>query len=235
MGRLLGAAVLVTLCAVVYETFLASRIRRALWQVIGRTFLVLTSGYASYLFGQFLSRGERAEAAERHKQTLSMIESSKWEDSKDSRELNVLRYRDIFRSSEQDARKWVRDFLNAPPHGELAAASSKSREIAHGLWLRWQPLYDFIVSQFDSCVDELRQGGKAEVVKQHDLSLIFIDDFRNIDEQFRRVKFPNGHSVFLRLMPAKIEGGSGFSVSATGSGRIHRRSVQRLRLRSQLS
>ena len=130
--------------------------------------------------------------------------------SENIEELILNKYKDIFESSEKEAKLWANNFLKTLPEKrvELKSLSKKSEEYIDKLSLRWKPTCDFALKQFDDRINELIKRNKNIIVEKKNYNLIIdIDSNKYEVPMVRSVEFPNGNIIFIRFEPAKIQRG----------------------------
>ncbi|MDP3723932.1 MAG: hypothetical protein Q8R91_10660 [Candidatus Omnitrophota bacterium] len=197
---------IVTLAA--YE-FLATKFKKEWHKNITKVIVVtLATTFGSYLWKTVIEIPQR-EKEENFKRQLIAVVAESSSKTQDMKELLSLKYKEVFRSSEQEARKWVEEFLYSLPEKKraLEAVSEKSNELADRLNIRWDPFYQHVLKQFDDRVQGLAQNDHSISISKSDLKLIFVDNFSSIDETVRRVTFPNNSSIILKVTPAQLERG----------------------------
>lgn len=210
-------SIIVTLCLfliciatlIVYE-LLGARFKRE-WQKNLTKLIVVTfaSTFGSYLWKTVIESPQR-EKEENFKRQLIAILAESSSKTQDIEELLSLKYKEVFRSSEEEAREWVEEFRGSlvEKRKDLEIVSAKSREMAERLSIRWNPFYQYVLKQFDDRVQGLAQDDHGASIIKSDLKLVFVDNFSGIDETVRRVTFPNNNSIILKMIPAQIERGT---------------------------
>ena len=130
--------------------------------------------------------------------------------SKDIEGLIFNKYKDIFESSEKEAELWANDFLTTLPEKrvELESLSKKSEEYINKLSLKWKPICDLVLKQFDDRIDELIKRNENIIIEKKKYKLIIdIDSNKYETQKVRFVEFINGNSIFISFEPAKIQRG----------------------------
>lgn len=130
--------------------------------------------------------------------------------SEDIEELIFNKYKDIFESSEKEAELWANNFLTTLPEKrvELESLSKKSEEYINKLSLKWKPICDLILKQFDDRINELIKRNENIIIEKKKYKLIIdIDSNKYETQKVRFVEFINGNSIFISFEPAKIQRG----------------------------
>jgi hypothetical protein len=119
------------------------------------------------------------------------------------------KYRNVFDATDKEARKWAEDFARtlSEKRAALTDLSTKSKELRDKYYLRWHPLYEYALDSFDKRISELQRRDSGIDVIANDVPIVIADDFSNISETIRNVKFPNGNKISVRLHPGRIEHG----------------------------
>jgi len=153
------------------------------------------------------------EQLEKEEQFRTSVMTSIIEDkmsSKDIEELIFYKYKNIFESSEEEAKLWVNNFLKTLPDkkSELDSLSEKSEEYIGKLTLKWKPTCDLILKQFDDRINELiKQNENIKIEKENYNLIIDVDSNKYEVPKVRSVEFTNGNSIFINFEPAKIQRG----------------------------
>jgi len=153
------------------------------------------------------------EHLEKEEQFRTTVMNAIVEDKMSSEEIEKLiynKYKDIFESSEKEAKLWANNFLKTLPEKrvELELLSKKSEEYIDKLSLKWKPTCDFALKQFDDRINELIKRNKNIIVEKKNYNLIIdIDSNKYEVPMVRFVEFPNGNNIFIKLEPAKIQRG----------------------------
>ncbi len=129
--------------------------------------------------------------------------------NKDLEEYISFRYSRLFESSKKEAKEWARSLIADLPKKRLdsLALSESSQALAEELRIKWEPTYAFVLNEFDARLQELQELGHLQSSQQHETKLVYVDDFRNINESVRKATFKNGSSVYIRLTVGKIDKG----------------------------
>ena len=161
------------------------------------------------LLNQDLRRAEQFQ-----KQVLDAV-ASKALDTKTLEEIIALKYKVIFNSSEENAKRWAKEFLDSPAkEQELKSLANNGQEFADKLRLRWQPFYDFILKEFDDRISEL---SKRNLLKPNpnpaynpyyksDAQLVVVDKGAQ-HGMIRDVRFKNGGVIQIFFSQGQIHGG----------------------------
>ena len=130
--------------------------------------------------------------------------------SEDIEELIFYKYKNIFESSEEEAKLWVNNFLKTLPDKklELNSLSKKSEEYIDKLNLEWKPTCELVLKQFDNRINELiKQNENIKIEKENYNLIINVDSNKYEVQKIRIVEFPNGNSIFINFEPASIQRG----------------------------
>lgn len=130
--------------------------------------------------------------------------------SEDIEELIFYKYKNIFESSEEEAKLWVNNFLKTLPDKklELNSLSKKSEEYIDKLNLEWKPTCELVLKQFDNRINELiKQNENIKIEKENYNLIINVDSNKYKVQKIRIVEFPNGNSIFINFEPARIQRG----------------------------
>lgn len=125
--------------------------------------------------------------------------------------------------AEGDAEKWRKE-LEASREQRIAEKKSVAealKEKAAKLELRWMPVYQYVVDQFDSRTKALVDAGIVTKVETADEEpqLVWIDK-RMQPYEIRRFTLPNDYSMVLAVYPAIYAGGQ-FERGATIGVEMH--------------
>ena len=181
------------------------------WQKNLTKLIVVTfaSTLGSYLWKTVIESPQRGKEENFKRQLIAILAESSSK-TQDIEELLSLKYKEVFRSSEEEAREWVEEFRRslAEKRKGVEIVSVKGKEMAERLSIRWSPFYQYVLKQFDDRVEGLAQDDQGISNTKSDLKLVFVDNFSGIDETVRRATFPNNNSIILKVIPAQIERGT---------------------------
>lgn len=200
---------LICIATLIVSDLLGAKFRRE-WQKNLMKLIVVTfaSTLGSYLWKAVIELPQR-EKEEKFKRQLIAILSESSSKTQDMEELLSLKYKEIFRMSEEESRVWVEEFRRslAEKRKDLKIVSVKGKEMADRLSIRWNPFYQYILKQFDDRVQGLAQDDHGTSITKNNLKLVFVDNFSGIDETIRRTTFPNNNSIIAKMRPAQVERG----------------------------
>ena len=187
-----------------------NRIKNKLIRVIIKVILVsLIIPICVNLLMPFFQK-EQLEKEEQFRTTVMNAIVEDKMSSEDIEELIFNKYKDIFESSEKEAELWVNNFLKTLPEkrAELESLSKKSEEYINKLSLKWKPICDLILKQFDDRINELIKRNENIIIEKKKYKLIIdIDSNKYETQKVRFVEFTNGNSIFINFEPAKIQRG----------------------------
>lgn len=120
-----------------------------------------------------------------------------------------LKYKDIFKSSEEEAEKWAGEFLDSLSdlRNENTKIDKKSQELSEALKLKWGPTYKYILTSFDKRVEELSKKSKTKLEVYKDVSIVSADRVNQGQEILRKVVFPNGNHLIVELHTGVVDSG----------------------------
>lgn len=187
-----------------------NRIKNKLIRVIIKVILVsLIIPICVNLLMPFFQK-EQLEKEEQFRTTVMNAIVEDKMSSEDIEELIFNKYKDIFESSEKEAKLWANNFLATLPEkrAELESLSKKSEEYINKLSLKWKPICDLILKQFDDRINELVKRNENIIIEKKKYKLIIdIDSNKYETQKVRFVEFTNGNSIFINFEPAKIQRG----------------------------
>lgn len=187
-----------------------NRIKNKLIRVIIKVILVsLIIPICVNLLMPFFQK-EQLEKEEQFRTTVMNAIVEEKMSSEDIEGLIFNKYKDIFESSEKEAELWVNNFLKTLPEkrAELESLSKKSEEYINKLSLKWKPICDLILKQFDDRINELIKRNENIIVEKKEYKLIMdIDSNKYEIQKVRFVEFANGNSIFISFEPARIQRG----------------------------
>jgi len=195
---------------ILFEAIFENRIKNKLIRVIIKVILVF---FIIPICVNLLMPFFQREHLEKEEQFRTTVMNAIVEDKMSSEEIEKLiynKYKDIFESSEKEAKLWANNFLKTLPEKrvELELLSKKSEEYIDKLSLKWKPTCDFALKQFDDRINELIKRNKNIIVEKKNYNLIIdIDSNKYEVPMVRFVEFPNGNNIFIKLEPAKIQRG----------------------------
>lgn len=130
-------------------------------------------------------------------------------DYEDLKELITLKHKDIFQSTDETATKWADDFIKSLPEKQsgLESLLDKGKELEKRLTLKWQPLYEFILKEFDARVLKLKENDFIESFNKKEQSIFRKDAFEGYNTQIRTLVFHNGSYIWIEFRPALMQGG----------------------------
>jgi len=205
--------ILIIIFLVIYILFGAmfeNRIKNKLIRVIIKVILVsLIIPICVNLLMPFFQK-EQLEKEEQFRTTVMNAIVEEKMSSEDIEGLIFNKYRDIFESSEKEAKLWANNFLATLPEKrvELESLSKKSEEYINKLSLKWKPICDLILKQFDDRINELIKRNENIIVEKKEYKLIMdIDSNKYEIQKVRFVEFANGNSIFISFEPARIQRG----------------------------
>lgn len=195
---------------ILFEAIFENRIKNKLIRVIIKVILV---SIIIPIFVSLLMPFFQREQLEKEEQFRTTVMNAIVEDkmsSEDIEELIFNKYKDIFESSEKEAKLWANNFLKTLPEKrvELESLSKKSEEYINKLSLIWKPTCDLILKQFDDRINELIKRNENITIEKKNYKLIIdVDSNKYEVPMVRFVEFPGGNTIFIRLEPAKIQRG----------------------------
>jgi len=205
--------ILIIIFLIIYILFGAmfeNRIKNKLIRVIIKVILVsLIIPICVNLLMPFFQK-EQLEKEEQFRTTVMNAIVEEKMSSEDIEGLIFNKYKDIFESSEKEAELWVNNFLKTLPEkrAELESLSKKSEEYINKLSLKWKPICDLILKQFDDRINELIKRNENIIVEKKEYKLIMdIDSNKYEIQKVRFVEFANGNSIFISFEPARIQRG----------------------------
>lgn len=183
-------------------------------------FIILASigGYANYL----VENQEQIEREEQRKEDQRKSEESvkhwvhiftkKELNTKDLEEITSLLYKDIYHSSEKDAKKWAQDVLSSSPEEqeEMKSLSARGEELGNRLRLQWRPLYTYILKAFDDRITELQNRNKNLIkssFKDDTKDIVLVENVKQQYSLLREVQFQHGNAIRIYMLSARIQGG----------------------------
>lgn len=130
-------------------------------------------------------------------------------DYKDFEELLKLKYRDVFLSTEQEAKQWVKDFLNrlSRMRTEQETLKDKDQILVAKLEVEWGPLYKYLLTSFDKRAEELATRFENIIIESQDERLVKSDQANQSQLHLRKVTFPNGNQLTVKIHTAVVENG----------------------------
>jgi len=153
---------------------------------------------------------EQLEKEEQFRNSVMNAIVKEYMSSEDIEDLIYNKYKNIFESSEEEAKLWATNFLKTLPEkkSELESLSEKSEEYIDKLTLKWKPTCDLILKQFDDRINELiKRDENIKIEKEYYNLIIDVDKNKYEVPKVRFVEFPNGNSIFISFEPAKIQRG----------------------------
>jgi len=159
----------------------------------------------------FFQKDEREKRERVDRKILSAITQSKLND-KDLEDLISYQYREIFESSQGDAKRWARELIDSmlEKKEKLGVLAEHTEEIVQKLRFKWWPLHMYALDQFDKRINELQKHNpsiKIELaIDKYDL-ILDIDSITYRTFDVRKVVFPNGNLITIKFEPASIQRG----------------------------
>lgn len=193
---------------VIFKTVVEPKIEIKWLQVLIDVLLVaLIIPICVNLMMPIFQREQQRKEEEFKEQVTSYLLKEKMS-TEDIKELISLKYKEIFKSSEEDAKKWTNKFLSSLPErkSDVDSLLIKGEELANKLRLKWQPLYDYILLQIDTRINELMKKDENIKFQKYDLDIISIDSSRR-PGRIREIEFTNGCHIRIQVYPAQIQNG----------------------------
>jgi hypothetical protein len=162
------------------------------------------SGVAIYLDHQ---RG--VDQARREAKILGAFMTNET-NSKALKELLPILSRKIFQTGQDSAQSWVKQFYNSfsVQVSDMAKLSQAGMELADVLSLRWSPFYFYVLHYIDAVADSMAKEEPDIKIEKLDLDIVIANNFAGVNEMIRRITFPNGNNLMVKLNPGKIERGT---------------------------
>lgn len=195
---------------IIFEAIFENRIKNKIIRVIIRVILV---SFILPICVTLLIPFFQKEQLEKEEQFRTTVINAIIEDKISSEDIEGLifnKYKDIFESSEKEAELWANNFLTTLPEKrvELESLSKKTEEYIDKLSLKWKPICDLILKQFDDRINELIKRNENIIIEKKKYKLIIdIDSNKYETQKVRFVEFTNGNSIFISFEPARIQRG----------------------------
>lgn len=193
-----------------FEAIFENRIKNKIIRVIIKVILV---SFILPICVTLLIPFFQKEQLEKEEQFRTTVINAIIEDKISSEDIEGLifnKYKDIFESSEKEAELWANNFLTTLPEKrvELESLSKKTEEYIDKLSLKWKPICDLILKQFDDRINELIKRNENIIIEKKKYKLIIdIDSNKYETQKVRFVEFTNGNSIFISFEPARIQRG----------------------------
>jgi hypothetical protein len=194
-------------------------IKKTIWKwILFGIFILLAciGGYANYRVEQreqIDTEKQRRDDQRNQENTIKRfvdIFTRREFNTKDLEEITTLLYKDIYRSSPEDAKKWAQNLISSSSEKqeEIKSISAKGEELGSKLLLKWQPLYTVILKEFDDRIYELERKNMVKSLKQDSKqSIVTVNKVTTPRVVVRKALFPNGHSIEIFLFPAEVKNG----------------------------
>jgi hypothetical protein len=149
------------------------------------------------LLSEWISHADKEQEAKFRKSILTFIEQGQT-NSQALQDLIELKYREIFKSSEDEAKEWSRNFVASLPDrkNELQKIEDKSKDLSERLREKWQPIFDFTLLSLDARIAELERSTKTNMEFQEIIPII-VDKYPRKSAQVRKVIFPGGAQMIV--------------------------------------
>lgn len=126
--------------------------------------------------------------------------------TKDIEEIILLRFKEIFNSSEEDAKKFAESLSLPEKLEEMKSLSLKGQELGIKLLLKWKPLYDFVRKNFDDRIYELERKNMIKSFnKDNEQEIVSIERPAKTNTVIRNIIFPNGNQLRVQLFSGEIK------------------------------
>lgn len=124
-------------------------------------------------------------------------------------ELLSLKYKEVFESSENEAKKWAGEFLDSlsDKRDEKTKIAKKTQELSEALKLKWGPTYKYLLASFDKRVEELVKNSSTKLEVTKDVPIVSVNKVNQGQEILRKVVFPNGNHLIVELHTAVVDSG----------------------------
>ena len=169
-------------------------------------FLIVVSTFSS-LYQNYQTRSNE-EAFQ--KQVLMTI-SDRVLRNEELKELIALKYKDVFASTESDAKAWARNFVDKleDKRASMESLDEKSKILEGQYLLKWQPLYKYVMDLFDERINALKARGVGIKVDRREQPLIVVDN-GSTKSQFllREIVFADGGRIGVNIQPGYIQSGT---------------------------
>lgn len=119
-------------------------------------------------------------------------------------------HQQIFAMSEEESKKWADEFEKnlAQKKAERESIRVDEHELAQKLEIRWNPLYDYIMSILDNTILELQKKNLVtNYEKSDDVQLVQFQNYDHQSTNIRTISFPNKRTLYVRVSPAVIKAG----------------------------
>lgn len=138
---------------------------------------------------------------------ISEISKNKTED--DLKEFIALKYKEVFNSSEKDAIKWADNLVNTLKNkrGLQEELSKKAIEMVEVFRMKWEPLYNYILQQFDVRIETLVKKGIKIQYEKNDVDIVKVNPALGSGGIVRKAKFDNNWEIWVEVRAASIENG----------------------------
>lgn len=212
MQYIIGLTVFLVAAYILYEVWLISKIKQIwLQKTINIVFTLLIIPACLTLVIPVFQR-EQIEKEEHFRKTILNAIYEKKTDKSQLDELIESKYREIFNTSEKDARQYVHDLLASldTKKQDLAALSEKSKELEDAYYSKWKPLFELILTQFDEITAEFQNKGEKLTIETQDNDYKILVDTEKESASLttiRKVRFQNGNFIGINYVPARIERG----------------------------
>lgn len=116
-------------------------------------------------------------------------------------------HKDIFQMSVEDSKKWADEFEKTLPQKkvERGSISLSEHELAEKLEIRWNPLYNFILSTFDNTILELQKKNLVTYYEKSDnVELIQFQNYNPQISNVRLASLPNKRTLYIKVNSAII-------------------------------
>jgi hypothetical protein len=151
------------------------------------------------------------EKEERFRKTIIDAVYEKKIDRSEIDELIKSKYKEVFNTSEKNAREYVQSLYSSfdAKKEQHAALSEKSQELEDAYYAKWKPFVDLILLQFDEIMAEFRKRGEGVNNDVRDgINLIIDIEKESVSTKIiRKATFQNGNYIEIVCEPAQIEKG----------------------------
>ena len=197
---------------ILYAIWFISKIKRIwLQKIINIAFTLIIIPICLTLIMPIFQKEQNEKKEHFRKTVINAIYEKKMDRSKLD-ELIENKYREIFDTSEKEAKKYTQDLLRSldAKRKHLSELSAKSKELEDVYYARWKPFLKSLLTQFDAIISELINGGQRLEIENKIIDYKLVVD--TAEEQartttIRKVRFGNGNIIRIEFEPAKIESG----------------------------
>lgn len=194
-----------------YESRIISKLFRTSIEIV--LFFIITPAIAGVLLNEVYYHEDKIDEGKFRQQVRDAM-LDRGLDTKEIEEIIASKYKNIFETTDDEAKQWAKNYLNSLTEKQqsMNSLNQSSKDLGNRFIDKWNPVIDYILRVFDERIEELEVRNLIDsknITKIKEIDDIIQVENPNLSKrsELRFVKFPNGNTMQIILIHGAIQGG----------------------------